>query len=108
MRGQRTEDRGQSRRVRPRRTSRVAQVCLSALILTGLAAVHAVAAEPTKPKAITRSVQAILATNPRTPADWARPAETTPPTETITIAISHFAFIAGSLSWQQYSDPVRH
>ena len=75
MRFQISDFRFQSRRVRPRRTSRVAPVCLLALVLTGLASIHAIGAEQAKSKTLSLSVQAVVATNPRTAADWARAAD---------------------------------
>ncbi|MEA1951055.1 MAG: hypothetical protein U9N87_06700 [Planctomycetota bacterium] len=60
-------------------------VCLTALLISCAFTVYASAAEPdepnapnatakAKPKTLSPSVQAVVATNPRTPADWARAA----------------------------------
>ena len=48
--------------------------CLLSLALTGLATVQANGAKD-KPQTLSPSVQAIVATDPRTPADWARAAD---------------------------------
>ncbi len=60
-------------------------LCLPALALTVLPAIHAIAAEAeepnaeaadkAKPKTLSPAVQAVVATNPRTPGDWARAAD---------------------------------